>query len=172
MKKLLFFLIGFFCFQCVQSSPQTDNIVKSQVRTMKKIDMSTLSLHDQKIVKKSSRLSHLFIDHQKKRSDYSWMQSFVESIEDGQDFVEEYIAVRPKLLTQVDKVTGLTPVEIAVLADNELALKTILSIAQQKNSPLAIAMAVGKAQQTHHEEFEFILKSAFIQDVDLVKFQD
>lgn len=102
-----------------------------------------------------------------KKTGYSWRQQFVESIEKGEDLVNKYVAIQPRLLTKTDKLSGLTPLEIAVIAGNEAAMRTILALALEKDKKLAISMAMNKAKKLNRSDYVSILTFSCVQDEDI-----
>lgn len=102
-----------------------------------------------------------------KKTGYSWRQQFVESIEKGEDLVRKYVAIHPRLLTKNDKLSGLTPLEIAVVADNEAAMRTILALAFERDKKLALSMAMNKAKELNRSDYVRILTFSCVQDEDI-----
>ncbi|AXK61070.1 hypothetical protein [Candidatus Chromulinivorax destructor] len=139
MKYSFFFVVSLVCFQ-LQAAPEHK---KS---------------HNHKVEKSD----HALI----KKVHYSSMANFAQSIEEGRNHVEEYVTTRPKLLTKVEKVSGLTPLEIAVVADNECAVKSILAAAFENDKKLAISMAIDKASKAGNTHLVNILKFSCIEDED------
>jgi len=87
----------------------------------------------------------------KLKDQYTWDEQFLESIEDGEDRVRDYVAMGASL-TAIDPVTERTPLELAVLADNNVAVQTILDVAKEKNQDLAINMALTLTENTRNLE--------------------
>lgn len=141
MKKLGIFLIVGLVGQLQAAPEKKGKHVSIAEKSVRKITLSSLI----------------------KQDDYSWYEQFVESIEDGDDSVAKYVAMKPELLTKIDKVSGMTPLEIAVVSDNEQAVATILSIASRKNIPLAMEMAINKADKTKNEMIQNMLIFSFVE---------
>ena len=91
---------------------------------------------------------------------YTFYEQFVESIENGNDDVVYYCIKKPNFLTKIDPVSGYSTLEIAVIADNEAAVRTMLSLSLSKNIKLPIAMAL---QKTKNFEIAGILQASLVQ---------
>ena len=146
MKKLHFILLLNFAVQ-LQAGPAD-----------KKLDANN-AISFKRTIKISSLL---------KKDGYSWQEQFVESIEEGKDKVSKYVAIESNLLTKIDPISGLTPLEIAVKAENEKATQSILALAIARDEKLAINMAMNRAQEIRSETkkdlFRIILDCSFVED--------
>lgn len=141
MKYSFFLVLSLVCFQ-LQAGPE----------------------HKKSHNNKVEKSDHALIN----KVHYSSMANFAQSIEEGRNHVEEYVTTRPKLLTKIDKFSGLTPLEIAVRSDNECAVKSILAVARTTDKKLAISMAIDKASKADNKKLVNILKFSCVEDEDLL----
>ena len=100
-----------------------------------------------------------------KKSGYTWNEQFIESLENGEDKVQQYFSKKTSI-TKVDKVSGLTPLEIAVSAGNYGAIESILDIAAKHNKKLAIYMALNLAHKKNDAIAEQLLMRSLVIDED------